>query len=187
MTASGADYSGCSILIYDSGGNHLGDTVVTFYDKSSLRVEVRDMPASLNVGNMCKLLILSAPTPYEYFGRVLKEGSRWAIAMYKGQEKENRSAARYKVNSKAVIENLVCDGKAFPLHTPLEVTVTNISRSGLRIRTAHYAMTNGDRFQMRMKISDGDKLLIADVTNHVDRGNESSEYGCRFLIGSSDQ
>lgn len=184
MAASGADYTGCSVLIYDSNGNHLGNTVVTEYDKNTLRIEVQTVPAALSSGAGCKLLILMAPTPFEYHGRVVKEGTRVTIAMYKGKEKESRGATRYRVDLKALIENLVCDGRAYPLHTPLEVVIINISRSGVRFRTPFFAMTDGDRFQMRIKISGNEKLLIADVTNHIDRGSETSEYGCRFLISN---
>lgn len=182
MAASSADYKGCSILIYDSDGNHLGNTVVTDYDKATLRIEVQTVPPALTSGAGCRLLILMPPTPFEYQGRVVKEGAKITIAMYKGKEKENRGSMRYKVDLKALIENLVCDGHAYPLHTPLEVAIINISKSGVRFRTPFYAMTDGDRFQMRIKISDNEKLLIADVTNHIDRGTDSSEYGCRFLI-----
>lgn len=182
MAASSGDYTGCSILIHDEGGNHLCSTVVTSFDKSTLRIEVEETPKNLINGAFCRLLILSSPAPYEYHGRVIKEGTRIAIAMYKGQEKENRGAARYEVNLTARIEHLICDGRAYPLHTPLEVRVLNISKSGVRFRTPFYALSDGDRFNMRMKISDNEKLLIASVTNHSDHESKTSEYGCSFLI-----
>ena len=184
MAASNTDYTGCSVLIYDPEGNHLGNTVVTDHDKNTLRIELQTVPAALVSGAGCKLLILMAPTPYEYQGRAVKEGTKITIAMYKGKEKENRGSARYKINLKAAIENLICDGRAYPLHTPLEVTLVNISKSGVRFRTPFFALTKGDRFQMRIKISDNEKLLIADVVNHMDKGSEASEYGCRFLISN---
>ena len=184
MAAMSGDFSGCSVLIYDEAGNHLGDTVVTSYDKASLRIEVQMMPYSLDAGAGCRLLILSAPIPYEFLGRVAREGAKKVIAMYKGKEKESRGSMRYKVNYPALIENLICDNRAYPLHTPLKVTLLNISKSGVRFRTPHYSMTVGDKFQMRIRISDTEKLLIADVINHVDKESISSEYGCRFLVGS---
>ena len=184
MAAPSADYTGCSVLIYDIDGYYLGNTVVTDYDKATLRIEVQALPPVLTSGAGCRLLILMAPTPYEYQGRIVKEGTKTSIAMYKGKEKENRGATRYKVELKAIIEHLVCDGQAYPLHTPLEVVIINISKSGVRFRTPFFAMTDGDRFQMRIKISNNEKLLIADVTNHIDKGSEASEYGCSFLISN---
>ena len=37
---------------------------------------------------------------------------------------------------------------------------------------------------MRMRISDSEKLLIANVIHHTDNDTKASEYGCQFLIGS---
>ena len=184
MPALSVDYTGSTILINDTEGNLLSSTIITSCEKETLRIEVEEMPEALVNGASCRLLILSSPAPYEYQGRVLREGSRMSIALFRGQEMENRGNMRYKINSPALIEHLVCNGQAYPLHTPLKVELMNISKSGVRFSTPYYAMTNGDRFQMRMKISDSEKLLIADVNNCLDNGTESSEYGCLFLIGS---
>ena len=183
MSVSGGDLTGCSVLVYDLEGNHLSDTIVTEFDKNSMRIEVEEMPAALGQGTECMMLIMMSPTPFEFHGRVIKEGTKTAIALFKGHEKESRGATRYRVDHTATIEYLVCNSRAYPLHTPLEVSVMNISKSGVRFKTPFYAMTDGDRFQIRLKISGGEKQLIADVTNHTDVQSDKSEYGCRFLIG----
>jgi len=184
MTSLSSDFTGCSILIYDEAGNDLGSTTIVSYNRAALRIEVKDTPLSLNMGSICRLLILSSPSPCEYQGRIVKEGSKKNIALFFGQEKENRRAARFKVNYPALIENLICDGKAYPLLSPLEAILINISQSGVRFRTPINAFSNGDRFQMRLLIGHTAKLLIADVIDHVDKDNSVSEYGCQFLIGS---
>jgi hypothetical protein len=184
MAALSGDFTGCSIFIYDISGNHLGSTKVTRYSKDTLRIEVEELPQPLNTGDTCQVLILTQPSPCEYQGRVKKEGKKKVIALFFGHEKENRKVKRYNVSFTAKIENLVCEGKAYPLLTPLEVTLINISQGGARFAAPNYTMFNGDRFQMRMKISDSDKVLIAEVVNNLDVNNTKSEYGCRFLIGS---
>jgi len=184
MSALTSDYTGCSVLIYDEAGNHLGSTVVTDYNKNALRIEVQGAPSTLKVGSRCRLLILSSPSPCEYQGRVAREGAKKTIAMFYGQEKENRGAARFKVNFPAVIENLICDNRAYPLHTPLAIELVNISQSGVRFRAPYNALSDSDVFQMRMRINNSEKLLIANVVYHTDNGTETSEYGCRFLVGS---
>jgi len=184
MTSLSADFTGCPVLIYNEAGVQLGNSVVTHYSRNAMRVELKEIPSPLDVGGVCRLLILSSPSPCEFQGRVTRDGNRKGVAMYYGQEKENRGSTRYTVNYQAMIENLICEGKAYPLHTPLEATLMNISQSGARFRTPRYSFTDGDRFQMRMIIKDTAKLLIADIVNHVDKGEDSSEYGCRFLIGN---
>ena len=184
MTSISSDFTGCSILVYDEAGNQLGSTVITSYSRSSLRIEVMEIPHLLDVGSVCKLLILSSPSPCEYQGRIIKEANKRIIALFFGQEKENRGSTRYVVRFPARVENLICDGRAYPLHTPLEVALVNISQSGVRFRTKRETFSDGDRFQMRMTINNAAKLLIADVINHLDKDDELTEYGCRFLIGS---
>jgi len=103
--------------------------------------------------------------------------------MFKGQEREQRGAERYAVKLPAMIEELICDSRPYSLHTPLEVELINISKTGVRFSAPFYSLTDGDRFRMRLTISDKDKQLITEVTNHIDRDSVVSEYGCRFLTG----
>jgi len=164
-------------------GSHLSSTEITSYDKNLLRIEVELIPPALKVGESCKLLILTSPTPCEYHGRVAREGTRNLIGMFKGQEREQRGAERYSLKLPALIEELICDMRAYTMHTPLEVELVNISKSGVRFTAPFYSLTDGDRFRMRLRISDKDKQLIAEVTNHFDKDSEVSEYGCRFITG----
>lgn len=182
MKALGSNYTDCAVLIYDEAGNHLGDTTVANHDRIGVRVEVQELPAALHVGSICKLLILSSPAPCEYEGRIVSEGARRYIAMYHGKEKENRTTTRYKVSTPAIIENLVYNGRAYPLHTPIPVSLVDISKSGVRFQAPYHSFSDGDRFQMRMKISSNEKYLIADVVHHADNEALSSEYGCNFLV-----
>jgi len=184
MSTSRVDYTGCVVLIYKADGEHLIDTKVTDYDRGALRIGVEELPPEARTGDAYRLLILTSPSPREYQGRVVKEGTKQIIAMYQGQEKESRGSIRYAVNFPAQIENMICDGRAYPLNTPVEIDLMNISKSGVRFRAPQNALRDKDRFQMRMKIGDSDKLLIADAVHHVDRESGISEYGCKFLVGS---
>jgi hypothetical protein len=187
MKVSGNNYVGCTILIYDDIGNELGNTTVTSYDKNTLYIRVQRMPPALDINDICRVLILSSPAPREYQGRVVVQGTGKAIATFKGKDKENRKSMRYKVNFPARIEYLIVDEQAHPLHTPLEIKLLNISKSGVRFRAPYYSLCDGDKFQMRMSIGDNDKVLISVALNHSDKDLETSEYGCRFLVGSEEE
>ena len=185
MSALSSDFTGCSILIYDAvDNNHICSTIVTHYEKNTMRIQIEIFPQTIEAGKVYRLLILSAPTPCEYQGRVFKDGSKKTFAMYQGREKENRGAARYKLKTPALIEKLIFEGQPHPLHTPLKVELINISKSGVRFRAQNNALSDGDQFQMRLTIGENEKLLIAEVINHMDKDTESSEYGCRFLMVS---
>ena len=182
MRGLSVDHTDCVALIYDTEGNHLGNTLVTRHDRTALRIEVQKLPPALNIGDGCQVLVQTSPSPCEYHGRVKKEGAGFFIALFQGHERECRESERYNIRTTATIENLICNGHAYPLHTPLEVTVVNISRSGVRFSVVKNTFSVGDTFQMRMRFSDGDKILIADVVNHFDCDEETTEYGCRFLV-----
>ena len=184
LIALNSNHVDCAVLLHDADGNQLCSTTVVSHDRGAMRIEVRDMPDTLKIGAGCSMLVLTSPAPCEYQGRIASEGNRKIIALYRGRERENRGSARFNVNSQAVIENMIYDNKASPLHTPLIIDLINISKSGFRFRSPNYTMSDGDRFQMRMKIHDSEKLLIADVVHHIDKDAGKTEYGCRFLIGS---
>jgi len=164
-------------------GDHLMDTVVTEHNREEQQIQVGSLPEDLHINDNCSLLVLTSPSPCEYLGKVKKVGGSVFIAMFQGQEKENRTATRYAVNAPALIDTLITEGQPYSLHTPLTIRLINISTGGVRFRAPYYSLADGDVFQMRMIISQNKKKLIAQVVNHVDNEPSSSDYGCIFLYG----
>lgn len=175
------DYTGSNVFIYDLEGNHIVNTRITSHDKVAKQIEVAVMPSQLKVNDECKLFILTSPTPCEYQGKVKKFGGVYSFAMFQGQIKENRVAARYKVNTPAMLNAYISDGKQYELLNPITVTLINISTSGVRFRAPYYSLTEGDKFRIKMTISGSEKSLIAETINHLDNKTEATDYGCRFI------
>lgn len=176
-----SDFTDCNVLIYDIHDNHLGSTVVIDHDKSEQRIQVNAIPERLKVNNDCRLIILASPTPCEFHGKLKREGSSYFIAMFQGQEKDNRKAIRYTINTPAIIDSLVVDEKAHSLQTPIKVDLINISTNGVRFRAPFYSFENGDSFHMHLVISNNTKTIVAKVINNIDSEPYYSDYGCRFL------
>ena len=187
MAVAGSNYVNSPVLVYDDNDNNLSRSHVVEYDSNSKRIRLEQTPPSLEDGDACKLLILTEPSPREYQGRVRNDLTGKFIALYRGREKENRKAARYKVDIEATIDYMVYEGRAFALHTPLKIRVTDISVGGMRASAPPNALLDGDRFQTSVGIKDEKKLLIAEVVYHLDHESKNSEYGCRFLIASSSE
>ena len=181
MAALAGNFTDHSVFIYDAFGNHLINTTVTNHDRDSKQMQVSEMPNELKVNDNCKLLILASPTPCEFQGKVKKVGGNKYIAMFQGHEVENRGAARYSVNTPAVINTFISEGQPYLLHTPVKVVLLNISTTGVRFRAPYYSFQVGDKFKMHMTISNSRKELTAEVINHVDNEPHSSDYGCRFV------
>ena len=179
--ALGSDFTDYTVLIYDVDGNHLIDTVVTSHDRNQQQIQVSIMPEELKANDDCKLLILSSPIPCEYRGKVKKSGGSLFIAMFYGQEKESRGAARYAVSTPALIDALIVDGQTHPLQNLIKVVLINVSTNGVRFRAPYYSFEVGDKFTMHFAVSNSTKSLSAVVVNNVDNGTTSSDYGCRFI------
>jgi len=181
MSALLGDFTDCSVLLYDMSGNHLGSTVIREHDKKEQQIKVNLMPTVLRANDNCRVFILSSPTPCEFSGKLKKIGGSLIIAMFQGQEKENRGAMRYPVNTSAKIEALIIDEQSYYLQTPVDVTLINISTSGVRFRAPFYSLIENDVFMMDFIISNANKTITAEVVNCMDKGTESSDYGCRFV------
>lgn len=181
MAALTSNYEDAQILIYDLEGNKLSETVVTAHDKASSQIKVRTFPKGMKANDDCRLLILTSPAPCEYQGKLKKVGADMFIALFQGHEKESRTAARFTVTTPATIDLLICDGKPYELLSPVNVTLLNISTSGVRFRAPYYTLFEGSKFRLNMTISSAKKQLIAEVVNHLDKDTLSSDYGCRFV------
>ena len=181
MSVLAGDFTGCSVLIYDTNGNHLSSTVIREHERKEQQIKVNLIPAQLKANDNCKVFIMSSPSPCEFSGKLIKEGGKLIIAMFQGQEKENRAATRYTVNTPANIEALIIEEQAYSLQTPVEVTLINISTSGVRFRAPYYSLIEKDIFRMNLVISNSQKTITAEVINNADKGTETSDYGCRFV------
>ena len=182
-----SDYTGCTVLLYSPEGDYLGEDVISVHDRKRHWVELKGgMPPFLKVDEICTLFFLAQPTPVEYRGKVVRDGLNYSYALFKGKEKDNRRAVRYKLTFIARIMALIVEGEIYPLQVPESVTTLDISRSGIRFRAKNNTMRVGDRFVLRMTINEEERLFTAVVVNNRDEA-EYTEYGCRLVMGLKDK
>jgi len=181
MMSFESKYVGCQAVIYSPDGKFLSRGAISSHDKDWDRVELSNgIPLELNINDECTLLILIKPEPWEYSVRVVKAGSKRAFVLLKGKPSENREIIRYQINFDAHIVALVREDNEYPLIVPLKVNVINISKSGLRLRADSNTLLKGDIFTLAINIEGKDRIVTAEVANHLDNNNVS-EYGCRLL------
>jgi len=181
MSALASDFTMQTVLIYDTDGNHLITTYVIMHEKDTKQIIVETLPDCLKLNNNCKVMILSAPVPVEFGGKIKRLGNGLCIAMFQGQERDGRSSERYSINTQAKITTLIVDNQEHPIQTPINVVLMNISTTGLRFRAPFYSFEVGDQFQMDFSVGQSQKKVVVKVVNNVDNGHESSDYGCRFI------
>jgi hypothetical protein len=174
------DFTKCNVLIYDERNNPLVNVKIWEYNEKESYIVVQDWPELAGV-ERCKLLILTAPAPYSYIGIVRKRGLDKLIKLYEEHMEENRREIRYKTDLPGSIESLIYNGKSYPLHTMLDVRITDISKGGMRILARDNTLIVDDRFHIHVKIGENDKLLTGKVVNSRDTPPETSEYGCRLV------
>jgi hypothetical protein len=182
MAALSSDFTDHTVLVYNTEGAHLVSTVVMSHDREARHVVLESMPGQLKINESCRLIILTSPTPCEFLGKVKKLGSGTYIALFQGQEIEDRDTPRYPVSTPALITALIEDGQAHRIQTPVKVVLINISTTGVRLRAPYYTFDIGDMFQMDMFIGRRQKKVTARVVNTADQSADSSDYGCRFLL-----
>ncbi|MCL2168879.1 MAG: PilZ domain-containing protein [Defluviitaleaceae bacterium] len=181
MSLSGS-FVGNTVLIYTPEGEELRQTTVSEHDKTLQQIEVRSgVPLGLKVGDVCSVLIMTQPVPIEFKARVTKNGTERVFVLFKGKEKEGRKQTRYKVNFPARLDNMISEGRVFPLLNPLEVRVINISKSGVRFAAPVNSLMKSDKFSIIMKLDDGERSFVGVVRNLRNFDNGMAEYGCRLM------
>ena len=175
------EFENCNVLIYNDKGDLLANVKILDYDWREKSIVVKNIPILANVRH-CDLLILSSPAPFSYKGTMYQnyDGNK-AIKIYQEKEQENRKEMRYKVNLPASIRNFIYDGKDYPLSTPLDVEIVNISKSGMRFRSKPNAFEKGNKFHISMKLGDNEKTLTAEIVNHLNISADLTEFGCRLV------
>jgi hypothetical protein len=182
MLGTKTDYTGCAILLQTENGEHLKRCVVSYFDKETFHLKLRSgIPSAFSIGDVCSLLIMTEPAPREYKGRVVIDKSERVLLLFRGKERENRKATRYKVDFQARVNALVRHNEVYKLHTPTPVMVLNISRTGMRLAAPANALRKNDRVILQVKLEDGEKLLTAVVINWLDMNEYLSEYGCALI------
>jgi hypothetical protein len=158
----------------------LANIKIREYDRRERTIIVKDLPAFDNVIR-CEVVVLTSPTPFVYRGTIHKHGYEKMIRLYREDRRENRKESRYNVDFKANIAGLIYDGKIYPMLMPIDVSVLNISRGGLRFRSAPNAFAGGNRFKILMMFGDDHKTLTAEVSNCPDPDAENADFGCRLI------
>jgi len=179
------DFTSCNALIYDEDGQLLATVKILAYDRIENSIEIQGEPI-LDMVKKCDLIILTDPLPYAYKGTIHKPVLNKAdscklIRLYQENRKENRSEARYRINLTTNADSLIFKGEAYHLHTPLDVQVIDISKSGLRIRSKLYAFADGNSFHVQLQIGGSDTRMLVEIINTTDFAPYYSEYGCRFV------
>ncbi|MEG1568563.1 MAG: PilZ domain-containing protein [Oscillospiraceae bacterium] len=171
---------GGSAIIRDEKGNVIAESKIVDYDSKFMIIKIKGKLAHLRKDASVKVLILRETNTYEFNGIVRIVMSDVAdIALSKGGKKENRAAVRYKIQSVARIEHLVAKTVLLSLPVPADVTVTNISATGLCFESERTFRVDG-KLEIKLKIGDSDVSKVIRVVRIHPKSETEIEYGCAF-------
>jgi hypothetical protein len=181
------DFLSCNAFIYSEKGEFLTKINIREYDRNERYIVVPDTPALYDV-KRCEVLIIAAPAPYAYKGTIHTHNLEKVIKLYREEKKDNRSELRFKIDLTASIGSLIYARRTYPMHTPIEVELINISKGGIRFRSDPNSFYHGNVFNVYLKTGGKFKLLTAEVVNvrepAADFPFDHAEFGCRFVKGA---
>ena len=180
------NFSGCTAIIYDEGNNLLANVKIENHRLSENSIIVPDLEV-FKAGMLCHMLIMTAPIPYTYQGRIHKRGRQKVITLFKGETLENRKDTyRYKSDMPAKVITMIFNGKEYILHTPAEGRILNISKGGMRLRTIYNALNPGDCFKSHIEGGGVDMKISAEVVGRSDlQDDKFSEFSCKFIVDAA--
>lgn len=179
------DYTGSRAVIYDEEKHAtIAKATVLDYQSATHTITVaRSAFQQNNIPEHLSLLLIHDAAVYEYKGTVRKLGKtseKLEIALYKGQEKEERAVMRYNVNTPGRVESLVMVGKQVPLSAPVDVIVCNISTQGCLVQGSVSCLNVGATFQLKVLTEDTPILLYPTVVRVIPQKGGVAQFGCSF-------
>lgn len=184
MIISG-NYNGCRIFIQDEDGNNVASTTVIEHNKAYMTILVRGILNNVRSDVFVTVLIMSNNGIHEYRGKLRKmltASSATEIALFQGQlKKESRISKRYVVNTKAVVKSLIINRNHVPLLNPLDISIENLSSSGVLIRTQPNCFNVNSIIELKLNIGNSPTTLYGKVVRLQAVDTHNTEYGCKLI------
>lgn len=175
------DIKGCKVFVHaEENENIVCDSKITEYDRSKITVQLEDSLNEFRENDKVFLLIVKKDAILEFRGTVRKVNSRGSreIALFKGRAKEDRESARYNVNVPAEVEAILIEGRVTTLTPPVDVTITNISTTGISMRTGANIFNVKTRFLIKLNLGESETAFRTCVKRRKAVEDNIYEYGC---------
>ena len=171
------------VVIYDSENNYITKTVITAHNKLGMLIEVAEGLANVRLGTRLNLMIIHADGVSE-FGGILKSwhSDIFEIGLFNERSRRKRSATRHTPNISAVIHSMIVGTTQEMLRSPMNVTIENMSTTGVLIRSPLAQLPVGAILQIELKISGRSVVLHGKVLREQENDDTSFGYGCKLMF-----
>jgi len=170
-------------IIYDSKNNYLTRTVITEHDKKTMNIEIEDSLDNVKVGARVNLLVIHSGGASEFSGTVWKPSpGACEISLFGGRERKGRTSARHVLNIPASIKDLTVNGGQESFREPLQVTIENLSSSGVLIRSPLGGFESGYVLKIEFSINGSDAIIFGKVLREQKNPDFTFCYGCQLIF-----
>ena len=173
----------CPILIFDDQKNLITETIVIGYGKDEMYIEVSEGLENISIGSRLWLLITHADSVSEFSGKLtsLRQGI-YEISIHGQRKRDSRGSPRFPFNIPAVINNFIIDSEVVKLTNPINVTIKNISSTGLMVESKSLPLTKGIMLNIEFKLHDKNTIILCKVVREPTVGSTPDHFGCQLIF-----
>ena len=173
----------CPIIIFDEQKNLITETIVTGYGKDEMYIEVSEGLENISIGSRLWLLVIHADSVSEFSGKLtsLRQGI-YEISVHGQRKRDSRGSPRFSIDIPAVINNLIIDSEVVNLTNPINVTIKNISSTGLMIESKSLPLHKGVSLNIEFKLHDKNTITLCKVVREPKTGSTPNHFGCQLIF-----
>lgn len=173
-----------TVIIQDKelGDKSIKAPIINF-DKAQRRITIDGKYFPADRAPMVSMLIIEKNSITECQGIVRKmdiNGKR-EITIFNVKTKEDRSADRYDMNVKAIIESLIIADKTIPSEPLIEVTIKNLGANGALVNTNSTMLGINSSFVLKLNMGGNTIKVKATVVRIAGTAENGQDLGCRFI------
>ena len=178
----------CAIMIYNDDRTELiAKTFVTGYGKEEMYIEVSEGLENVKPGTRLQLLVLHPGSVSEFEGKLrsVRQGI-YEISLFGLRQRDARASTRYPMKTPAQIKELVIDYERVTLIDPLNITIKNISSTGLLIISPEITLVEGVFLKLEFNLGADPYIVNCKVVREPPEGYDTDSFGCQIIFQEDD-
>ena len=188
MVKSVTNFTDSLVIILDNRNKLITETIVTGHNRDEMYIEVTEGLESVTPGARLRLMIIHPDGVSEFNGtlKYTRQGI-YEIPIFGEHRRGARATARYLLNADALIKEMVVNSETVSLRDPIQVTLENISKSGIFIKSPEIRFINDVVLWIEFNVKDKEMVLNAKVVREQKNNDNSYSYGCQLVFRSGEK
>jgi len=189
MASPSGNFVDSLVVIYDNENNYIAKTIITGHNKNEQYIEVVGGLESVKTGTRLHLLIVYQDGCSEFGGTLSGVhkgvGGRldvFEISLFGERPRDARGAVRHTLNSSAIIREVVVNSKRYALREPVNITIINISTTGVLIMSPELRFVMGSMLRIEVDIHGKETILLGKVVREQRHDDGTHSYGCQLVF-----